>query len=132
MRSFKLKIVTPDGMIYDGEAESLLVHTTDGDVEFLAGHSDYMAALGTGRARLRIDGRDELASVSGGFITVSRGEVSLMAITYEPKDKIDLARARSAADSARAALADAKDSKSKELAAAKLSRALCRIKVAEM
>ena len=35
MRTFHLEIVTPDGLSYDGEAQSLLVHTTDGDVEIL-------------------------------------------------------------------------------------------------
>ena len=40
MKSFKLKIVTPDGLAFDSEVESLLVRTHDGDVEFLAGHID--------------------------------------------------------------------------------------------
>ena len=53
MKSFNLKIVTPDGLCFDSEVESLLVRTDDGDVEFLAGHIDYMASLGTGRARIK-------------------------------------------------------------------------------
>jgi len=32
MTPFHLKIVTPDGLIYDGQAEELLVRTTNGDV----------------------------------------------------------------------------------------------------
>ena len=38
MKSFNLKIVTPDGLVFDSAVESLLVRTDDGDVEFLAGH----------------------------------------------------------------------------------------------
>ena len=43
MREYKLQIVTPDGLKFDGMAESLLVRTDDGDVQILAGHVDYMA-----------------------------------------------------------------------------------------
>ena len=51
MKEFKLQIVTPDGIEYDGMAESVLVRTDDGDVQILAGHVNYMASLGTGRAK---------------------------------------------------------------------------------
>ena len=35
MTPFKLKIVTPDGLIFDGEAEKLIVRTNAGDVAIL-------------------------------------------------------------------------------------------------
>ena len=50
MTPFRLKIVTPDGLIYDGQAEELLVRTTGGDVAILARHMNYVAPLGMGRA----------------------------------------------------------------------------------
>ena len=48
MTPFHLKIVTPDGLIYDGQAEELLVRTTNGDVGILARHMNYVAPLGMG------------------------------------------------------------------------------------
>ena len=132
MKSFNLKVVTPDGLRFDQEVESLLVRTDDGDVEFLAGHIDYMASLGTGRARIKEGGKDRFASVSGGFVTVSRGEVKLVAITFEFREDIDLERARAARDEAKASISSAKDDKMVALAKAKLQRALSRIDVAEM
>ena len=132
MKSFNLKIVTPDGLAFDREVESLLVRTDDGDVEFLAGHIDYMASLGTGRARIKQDGKDRFASVSGGFVTVKGGEVNLVAITFEFRENIDLDRAKAARDEARAKLSASTDDKSLKLAQAKLQRALNRIGVAEM
>ena len=132
MKSFNLKVVTPDGLAFDSEVESLLVRTDDGDVEFLAGHIDYMASLGTGRARIKVDGKDRFASVSGGFVTVSGGEVKLVAITFEFRENIDLARAKVARDEAREEISSAKDDKVLALAKAKLQRALNRIGVAEM
>ena len=38
MTAFDLKIVTPDGLIFDGQAEELIVRTTSGDLGILAGH----------------------------------------------------------------------------------------------
>ena len=132
MKSFNLKVVTPDGLLFDSKVESLLVRTDDGDVEFLAGHIDYMASLGTGRARIKTDGKDRYASVSGGFVTVKGGEVKLVAITFEFAENIDLERARAARDNARAKISEATDDKVLMLAKAKLQRALNRIDVAEI
>ena len=43
MTPFELKIVTPDGLKYDGMAEELIVRTTDGDIGILAGHVNCVA-----------------------------------------------------------------------------------------
>ncbi len=132
MKSFNLKVVTPDGLAFDSWVESLLLHTGDGDVEFLSGHIDYMASVGTGRARIKENGNDRFASVSGGFVTVLGGEVKLVAITFEFREDIDLARAKAAREAAEAAISAAKDDKAIRLARAKLARAINRINIAEM
>ncbi len=131
MKGFNLKVVTPDGLIFDSEVESLLVRTDDGDVEFLAGHIDYMASLGTGRARIKAEGKDRFASVSGGFVTVRGGEVKLVAITFEFRENIDLERAKAALDEAKSTISSSNDDKAIKLAKAKLARAMNRIGVAE-
>ena len=131
MRSFQVEIVTPDGLAYSGEAESLLLRTTEGDVEILAGHADYMAALGIGRVRMIVGGEKRLASAQGGFISVHGGAVQMVATTFEFKDDIDLERARRAKEAAEAALREAKSKSDIALAEAKLKRALNRISVAE-
>ena len=40
MNTFHLQIVTPDGLMFDGDAEKLLVRTTEGDVGIMSGHCD--------------------------------------------------------------------------------------------
>ena len=132
MRKFSLQIVTPDGNAFDGEVESLLVHTSEGDVEFLAGHVDYIAAIGTGRARLIIDGEAKYASCSGGFLTVSAGHVKLVCVTFEFSESIDLERAKSAKEQAEEKIKNAKDDVALNMSKAKLARAISRIKVAEL
>ena len=132
MAQFQLQIITPDGTAFDGLVDSLLVRTVEGDVEILRGHADYFAALGVGRARILIGNEERFAAVSGGFLSVSGGEVRLVPVTVEFAETIDEARALSAKERATEALESAKDDKAIEIAKAKLSRALCRLNVASL
>jgi len=132
MKSFKLKIATPDGLEFEGEVESLLVRTAEGDAEILAGHTDFLSALGTGRARIVVSGEKRFASSSGGFVSVKNGEVSMVCTTFEFADEIDINRAKAAKEKAEAALVSAKDKKAEALLKAKLARAASRINVWEL
>ena len=109
MQGFHLQLVTPDGLVFDGIAEAILVRTTGGDVEIMRGHEDYFATLGTGRAKLTVDGKAKDASASGGFISVKAGEVKLVCTTFEFAENIDLTRAKAAKEKSERALAAAKD-----------------------
>ena len=131
MTPFKLKIVTPDGLLFDGDAEELIVRTVGGDVAILAKHIDYVAPLGMGRAVVVYDGHRRTAACIGGMLSVSGGEVTLVPTTFEWSDKIDLARAEAAYEKAQARLRNENASATDlQLAEAKLHRALIRKSVA--
>ncbi len=132
MKEFHLQIATPDGIRFDGMAESLLVKCEAGDVEIMAGHADLFSSLGIGRARIKTADGDKLASCAGGFLTVAKGEVKLIATTFEFADEIDVERANKAKDSAESTIKTSNDEIAIEKAKLKLSRALNRIKVAEL
>ena len=70
MTPFHLKIVTPDGLIYDGQAEELLVRTINGDIGILARHMNYVAPLGMGRAVIVSGGQRRTAACIGGMVSV--------------------------------------------------------------
>jgi len=133
MTSFRLKVVTPDGLLFDGQAEELVVRTTTGDMGILAGHINCVAPLGMGRAMIVAEGKKMYAACIGGILSVVNGEVNLVPTTFEWADKIDAGRAESAAERAKKVLSD-KDASSMELrmAEARLKRALVRKSVAEM
>ena len=131
MTPFRLKIVTPDGLIYDGQAEELLVRTTGGDVAILARHMNYVAPLGMGRAVVVSGGTRRTAACIGGMLSVCDGEVTLVPTTFEWADKIDLGRAEAAYERADKALHNENASQMDlKLAEAKLHRALVRKSVA--
>ena len=132
MREFHLQIATPDGVIFDGMAESLLIKCDEGDVEILAGHADLFAPIAIGRARIKADGKSRTASVAGGFLTVSREGAEVVATTFEYADEIDSARAEKAKANAEEAMRNAQDDSELERAKLKLMRAINRIKVSEL
>ena len=132
MMAFKLKIVTPDGLIYDGEAEKLIVRTSGGDVCILARHMDYVAPLGMGQAIVEANGKRRAAACIGGMLSVSNYEVTLVPTTFEWAEDIDLKRAESAAERAKAVISNKESTDADiRLAEARLKRALVRSGVAK-
>jgi len=132
MNSFKLKIVTPDGLQFDGMAEELIVRTTTGDMGILAGHISCVAPLGMGRATVITDGQRRYAACIGGMVSVVKGEVTLVPTTFEWADKIDVERAERSEKRAQNILKDASSSDTDiRLAEARLKRALIRKSVAQ-
>ena len=131
MNSFPLKIVTPDGMQYDGMAEELIVRTTSGDMGILAGHINCVAPLGMGQAMILVEGQRRYAACIGGMLSVMKGAVTLVPTTFEWADKIDVSRAEASAQRAQAVLAN-KSTPENDLrvAEARLKRALVRKSVA--
>lgn len=69
-----MKIVTPDAMVFEGDVDSVVVRTVEGEVCILPRHIDYLAALGTGEARINADGHVRKAECSGGVIHVTGGK----------------------------------------------------------
>ena len=131
MKAFPLKIVTPDGVQYDGTAEELTVRTTDGDVGILAGHINYVTSLGMGQATVVADGQKRFGACIGGMVSVVDGAVTLLPTTFEWAEKIDTDRVHNSEQRAQAIL-DSKDASSTDilLAQARLKRALVRKSVA--
>lgn len=132
MATFDLQIVTPDGEFFDGPAERVICRAIDGDVCILPRHVPYVTALGIGEVRVMIDGKVRRAACSGGLLSVAKlNEVRLVASTFEWAEDIDHERAERARAGAEEAVRHAKDAAELELAKARLSRALVRLKVSQ-
>ena len=131
MISFPLKIVTPDGLVYDGPAEEVVVRTITGDMAVLARHINCVAPLGMGRATVVVNGERKHAACIGGMLSVVDGAVNLVPTTFEWADSIDAARAAASQQRAEAILNNQDSSDTDiRLAKARLHRALVRQSVA--
>ncbi len=130
--SFSLKIVTCDGLIFDGQAEKLIVRTSTGDMAVLARHINCVCSLGMGRAIIETNGERRTAACIGGMLQVLNGDVTLVPTTFEWAEDIDVARADAAYENAQQMLnaSDNKDNLVIMKAKAKLNRALVRKSVA--
>lgn len=131
MAEFALKIVTPDGVRYEGTAEKLVVRTTAGDVAILPGHTHYVAPLGMGESVVTAVGKKRYGACIGGMVSVANGNVTLVPASFEWAEDIDPERARRSQERAEAMLenADTTDTERK-LADARLKRARIRQHVA--
>ncbi len=129
--SFSLKIVSPDGLIFDGQAEKLVVRTTSGDLGIMARHMNCVCPLGMGRAIIETDGQRREAACIGGMVSVVDGAVTLVPTTFEWADKIDSERAEASYQRAQKVLQNKSSSDTElRIAEARLKRALVRKSVA--
>ncbi len=131
MKSFSLKIVTPDGLQFDANAEELIVRTTSGDIGILADHIDCVMPLGMGEALVVSDGQKRYGACIGGMLSVVKGVVTLVPTTFEWAENIDMERASASESRAKNILSDkASTNTDLVLAEARLKRALVRKNVA--
>lgn len=131
MTGFPLKIVTPDGLQFDGQAEEVVVRTTSGDMGILAGHINCVAPLGMGQAMILTGGEKKYAACIGGILSVVGGAVTLVPTTFEWAEGIDVNRAEASERRARSVLENKNAADTDiRLAEARLKRALVRKNVA--
>ncbi len=128
MATVHVEIVSPEQVLYSGEAEIVVCRTSGGEIAFLPGHVPFLGMLGIALVWIREpDGTDRYAAVHRGFVEVSNDRVSILSDVAELPDQIDLVRAETARDAAEDALREAPDDPERKAA---LARAELRIQVA--
>ena len=122
MATFPLKIMTPDGVAFDGAVTSVSCRTINGQLQLLARHIDICTALGMGEAHIKLeDGTVRRAACMGGMLSMLGGECHLLATTFEWADAIDAERAARSKARAEALLAQKNlDKRDMQLAEARL------------
>ena len=124
-----VEVVSPERILWSGEADMVVARTTDGEIAFLTGHAPFIGALGIGVVSITpAEGGDRVvAAVHGGFVEVSENRVTVLSDVAELAADIDVARAEAARDRARTA-GDRADDADTEAA---LRRATVRLEVAQ-
>lgn len=131
MKTFPLRIGTPDGLLFEGEAERVVCRGITGDLAILAGHCNFCTALGMGESHVILgDGTVKEAACIGGMLSVMNGTCRVLATTWEWKEDIDRERAEKAKRNAESLLAQGGlTDREYKIAEAKLQRALVRLGV---
>jgi F-type H+-transporting ATPase subunit epsilon len=121
-------VVSPERILYEGEADMVVCRPSDGEIAFLPGHEPFVGALAEYPVRiLRPDGPEIAVAVHGGFVEFTDDVVTVLSDVAELPDQIDVVRAQTAKEDAERRLAaDPADAE----AAAALARATLRLEAA--
>ena len=76
---FRVDVVTPEAIVWSGDAQFISARTTEGDIGILADHEATMAALATGPVEIH-DADDEVTTIGihGGFLQIFSNAVTLL------------------------------------------------------
>ena len=124
-----VELVSPESIVFSGEATSVIARTTAGEIAFLTGHVPFVGVL-SGKSPVKImmtEGPVRVVAVHSGFVEVSNDNVTILSDVAELADQIDVPRAHAAKDRAEARVRENADD---EDAQAALLRAELRLAVA--
>lgn len=74
----RVRIISPDRVLYDDEATGLIAPAFDGEVGILPRHAPFMTLLGQGRLVVRQGGASHRFQVRGGFLQVRQDVVRIV------------------------------------------------------
>lgn len=134
MSSFYTQILTPSGVAFEGETESVKIPGTEGSFEVRRNHASLISLMEIGVAHLtKVEDQKELKfAISGGFSEVNDNTVIIMAEAAEEQSEIDVERAKKARERAEEELKKKSGEVDAHRAEAALRRAINRIKLTEL
>ena len=106
MATFDVSLVTPDGPVFEGEAEMLIVPGADGEIGVLARHAPLIAMLKAGSTRVHVKRGGEVQefATGPGFFKVEQDRALALVDDAVDAKQIDDARAREQLEAAKAEL----------------------------
>ena len=86
-KTFTLEVVSPESIVWSGQAEMLVTRTTEGEIGILADHEPTMAALSTGSTVITAEGGEQITlAIHGGFLQILHNDVTLLTDRAEIAD----------------------------------------------
>ena len=126
---FSLEIITPRGIYFNEEVESLTIKMTTGYRTFLKGHLPLIGSLAYAPMHLVKDGKTFNYAVHGGAINVTKEKVTVICNAIENEAEIDKERALAAKERAEKRLKDKDPNIDIKRAQLALQRSLIRLEV---
>jgi F-type H+-transporting ATPase subunit epsilon len=96
MKTFHLKILTPDCDVFSGDVNSIVVEAQKGKLGVLANHAPLFAKLRNGIAKIKINNKEQYFFLSDGFLQVKKNSCFILCESGEKVEDINLNRAKSA------------------------------------
>jgi F-type H+-transporting ATPase subunit epsilon len=115
--SFQTSVITPEGTVFEGQAEFVAIPAIDGELGILHNRAPLLAKLGAGRLRVESGGSKREWFVAGGFAQVLDNRAVILTQQAVPRDQIN-------PEKAQAQLAEARSIKPVDEIAAKRKASL--------
>lgn len=128
MIKFDISIYAADKIFYQGQCESMVIPTPQGQYGILAKHRNTISAVSPGIASIKVDGQIFEAVVSTGLFKIEDGKVLVLVDSCERPEDIDEKRAERAKEEAERKLRQKMSIHEYQVAQANLSRAINRLK----
>src|ERR687892_2654010 len=103
-KTFDLSLVTPEGAVYEGEAQMLIVPGAAGEIGVLARHAPLVAMLQAGEIRVKAGGEWQSFAAGPGYFKVQQDRAIALVDDAVRAEEIDVEQARREVEEARAAL----------------------------
>lgn len=132
-RTLGVRLLTPEGPVFDGVAQMVIVPSVVGEVGILARHAPFIAQLRVGDVRIhQPDGTTVVYATTEGYSAVDQDHLLVLVEQAELLEDIDRARAQAALERAEQQLGDASLDEAERITAEKSkARAENRIRVAD-
>ncbi|MDR2435773.1 MAG: ATP synthase F1 subunit epsilon [Puniceicoccales bacterium] len=107
-----LSVITPNGVDFEGEVDSVVIPTDIGEIEVLPGHRPIVTILAPGKLVLKNSGNGDIYAVDQGFVHVRGNEVSVITDELLNMSGADLEEIERATKRAEQALEEARNNRS--------------------
>ena len=126
----KLKIITHEKIVFEGEVDELVLTTTSGQIGVLKDHIPITTSLEIGVTKAKIGDNYKYFATMGGVFQFKDNNATILTDVCEDSVDIDVARANAAKERAEARLNEQKAEIDADRAQAALARALARLQAA--
>ena len=127
MKTFNLKIFTPEREFFDGEVEGVSADAPDGSIMVLADHAPFIMPVVIGHIGIKQNGEWERSVSSEGFMEVRHDGVVIFVQACEHPDEIDARRAEEAQRRAEEQLRQKQSMSEYKTSKVALARAMARL-----
>lgn len=126
----KLKIISPERIVFDEEVDSLVTQGTNGQFGILPDHVPFMTPIEIGVTKVIQNGVEDYIATMGGTFQVKDNMAVILTNCAERSNEIDIVRAKAAKERAEAKLAQNSTDIDSVRANIAIAKALARLKAA--
>jgi F-type H+-transporting ATPase subunit epsilon len=121
-RQLFCRLITPQKVIYDGEADLVVVRIADGDIGVMRDHAPIVSTVEPREVRITQDDEKYVFATSDGFFKMSENLVQILVEEAVSPDEIDVEEAESRVEKAENELSEVSDEEDGERQRAEIER----------